>query len=403
MKQYKKLWLIVTVIFSVLVTSAAPQSTAEAVNLNDYIDLDDVGTASATETPAETAAPSETAAPAVEYSFSEVSLYRYSASCAVLRWESYGTHTGFYVYRKASFDSSYKKLGSVENQAYAAIKYRDTTFKKGITYAYKVVAYNKDSSGETSTGTSKTLRGVKVSLGSTDVSAVKRSGTEVTVRWKKKAGADGYEVYKKTGSSYKLVKRVSGFGTVKWTAKNIPYNKRVKFRVRPYVKYSGHYAYGSYGKAKSVYTLSQQKVANKIKKLQKQYKDGRYWNHAGKSSYSSSTTTSTPCVHSYNNVSSTCNYYMCPNGVLGFQCYGFAWKMSDLVYGRSAKIRNFKSFQKCRMGDVIRYSGHSVFVVEKHSNYVVVGECNYGNTCIIKWGRKVYKSELSGATYSSRY
>lgn len=77
--------------------------------------------------------------------------------------------------------------------------------------------------------------------------------------------------------------------------------------------------------------------------------------------------------------------------------------MSDLIFGRNAKIKNFKSFAKSKMGDVIRYSGHSVIIVEKHKNYIVAGECNYGNTCIIKWGRKIYKSELKNATYSTRY
>ncbi len=88
--------------------------------------------------------------------------------------------------------------------------------------------------------------------------------------------------------------------------------------------------------------------------------------------------------------------------MLGFQCYGFAWKMSDLIYGRKAKIEKFKSFSKCGMGDVIRYSGHSVIVMEKHKNYILVGECNYGNTCMIRWGRRVPKADLRGATYSRR-
>ena len=55
------------------------------------------------------------------------------------------------------------------------------------------------------------------------------------------------------------------------------------------------------------------------------------------------------------------------------------------------------------MQDVVRYSGHSVIITEKHGGYVVVGECNYGNTCLIKWGRKVSSAELAGAVYSRRY
>ena len=76
---------------------------------------------------------------------------------------------------------------------------------------------------------------------------------------------------------------------------------------------------------------------------------------------------------------------------------------NDLLYGRSAKIKNFTSYAKCKPGDVVRYSGHSVIITEKHGGYVVVGECNYGNTCLIKWGRKVSSAELAGAVYSRRY
>ena len=173
--------------------------------------------------------------------------------------------------------------------------------------------------------------------------------------------------------------------------------------MRAFVIYSGNSAYGSYSEEKLIYSSMNQRIAKKFKQLQKLYPDGRYWNHVGKAKYNSTTTTNKPCMHSTYDDISTCNHYSCPNGILGFQCYGFAWKMSDLIFGRNAKIKNFKSFAKSKMGDVIRYSGHSVIIVEKHKNYIVARECNYGNTCIIKWGRRIYKSELKNATYSTRY
>ena len=41
--------------------------------------------------------------------------------------------------------------------------------------------------------------------------------------------------------------------------------------------------------------------------------------------------------------------------------------------------------------------------VEKHVGYIIVAEANYGHTCMIKWGRKISKSALNGATYYTRY
>ena len=71
---------------------------------------------------------------------------------------------------------------------------------------------------------------------------------------------------------------------------------------------------------------------------------------------------------------------------------------------RNAKIKNHKSFAKAKVGDVVRCNNtHSVIIIEKHDDYVKVGECNIGDTCMIYWGRKMTKKELKGAVYSHRY
>lgn len=336
------------------------------------------------------------------YSISNAYIASYTSTSITFSWYSSGNNDGFYVYRKSPYDTDYQKIGTVTNVMNSTHSFKDTGFRRGISFSYRIVAYFDTNGTITEAGGVST--DFKASISKPKITSISRKGTKATVKWKKASGVSGYQIYRKVGSgSYKKVKTVKSGSTLKWTASKISKTKTTRFKVRAYVKYGSHYVYGSFGDSTAVYSMSTQKVANKFKKLQKQYPTGKYWNHVGKRKYNSSTITSRPCDHSRGNGLTTCNHYNCPNGVLGYQCYGFAWKMSDLIYGKTAKIKNFRSFSKCRMGDVIRYSGHSVIITEKHSNYVVVGECNAGNTCIIHWGRKVYKSELKGAVYSRRY
>jgi len=329
----------------------------------------------------------------------------YSSTSITLTWMSGGNNTGFHVYRKCEYDNDYKLLGTVPNRQYEQMTFKDSTFVRGIRFTYRVVSYQKDdTTGEETDLSSYASNTYLYEISQVKVSSAKRSGkTKAILKWKKAAGVKGYEIYRKnSGRKYKRAKRIGSSTTVQWTAKNLSKTKSTYFKVRAYVKYNGKYVYGEFSDTQTVVSLTNYKIVRKIASLKKKFPSGKYWNHKGKSKWNSSTITNKPCVH-HGAVASSCNYYRCPNKVIGYQCYGFAWKMSDLIYGRKAKIKNFRSFGKCRMGDVIRYSGHSVIITEKHSSYVLVGECNAGNTCIINWGRKVYKSELSGALYSRRY
>ena len=329
----------------------------------------------------------------------------YSSTSITLSWMSAGNNTGFHVYRKCAYDSDYKLLGTVANQQYAQMIFKDNTFVRGIRFTYRIVSYQRDENTGVETEYHNFVSNSYLyRISQVKLSSAMRSGkTKAVIKWKKAAGVKGYEIFRKnSGSQYKRVKRIGSASTLKWTAGGVSKKNQTYFKVRAYVKYNGKYVYGEFSDTGTVVSLADGKILRKFRQLQRKYPAGKYWNHKGKSKWNSSTTTNKPCTH-YDVIASSCNYYNCPNGVIGYQCYGFAWKMSDLIYGRRAKIKNFRSYGKCRMGDVIRYSGHSVIITEKHSSYVVVGECNAGNTCIISWGRKVYRSELAGAVYSRRY
>ncbi len=330
---------------------------------------------------------------------------RYDDYNLTISWYSSGNNTGFDIFRKAGFQSDYEWLGSVENEQYTLLEFTDPEFRRGFKYSYRVVAYQELEDGE-SVELKRADVSWKLNIEQVEMKSVKRSKkVHAKVAWEKSPGVDGYEVFKKTtGGEYKRVKKITSEDILKCTLDNISQKKNTYYKVRAYVCENGTYAYGKFSTQVKLTKSFISKLAAKFQKLQKLYPDGKYWNHVGKTKFDSTTITDKPCYHSYyDGFADTCNYYHCPDGILGYQCYGFAWKMSDLIYGKKAKIKNFYSFSKCKAGDVIRYSGHSVIVVSKKKDYVTVGECNYGDTCIIKWGRRVYKSELAGAKYSRRY
>lgn len=46
-------------------------------------------------------------------------------------------------------------------------------------------------------------------------------------------------------------------------------------------------------------------------------------------------------------------------------------------------------------GDIIRFDGHSVIIVEKHDDYVTIAEGNYGGK--VKWGREITKAGIENS------
>ena len=99
-------------------------------------------------------------------------------------------------------------------------------------------------------------------------------------------------------------------------------------------------------------------------------------------------------------------FWQCTGNTYGFGCYGFAAMMSDAVFGKEAALVTHNSFDRIQAGDHIRIgpgSGyHSVIVVERNGNELIVGEGNYNSS--IHWGRVITKAELTmdGFTVLSR-
>jgi hypothetical protein len=154
--------------------------------------------------------------------------------------------------------------------------------------------------------------------------------------------------------------------------------------------------------ATSVYSEEWVKEFNrKIEQLQQEFPKGSYWNHIG-ASYDENSVTTTPCNHGAGIY--RCNIYNSKSTIacglsIGGQCAGFASMLSDRIFGKDAPVRIFYNYDDIRVGDQARIdnNGHTVFIIEKTDDYVIVAECNADyNSCVINWGRKIPRSKLNG-------
>ena len=87
------------------------------------------------------------------------------------------------------------------------------------------------------------------------VITVKNAGSKtVKVSWKKVSGANGYEVYRKSGSSakYSIVQTVTSGNTLSYTNKKLIKNSKYYYKVRAYRIVNGEKIYSSFSTVKQI-------------------------------------------------------------------------------------------------------------------------------------------------------
>ena len=127
------------------------------------------------------------------------------------------------VYRKVK-GGSYKKIGTS-----TATSYVDKKASSGKKYYYYVKAVNE--AGASDASDSKTILFVA------DPTLKSASSTKkgVTLKWSKVTGAQGYKVYRKTGSgSYKGIATVKGNSKVTYTDKSAKKGKTYTYKIKAY-------------------------------------------------------------------------------------------------------------------------------------------------------------------------
>ena len=165
---------------------------------------------------------------------------------------------------------------------------------------------------------------------------------------------------------------------------------------------------------------------------QAKFPAGGYWNHVGSATDNSDGYTTSPCTlhsasgvdHVYGTGGCTCNHFGDPGAdntavypavwhLSATQCMGFVNKLGYDLFGstkwsRITTASDSNYVANIRVGDIVRISGHSSFVISKSTdNKITVGECNYvqrtsGQGCLIAWGREIDLSAITGFEYYER-
>ena len=74
-------------------------------------------------------------------------------------------------------------------------------------------------------------------------------------------------------------------------------------------------------------------------------------------------------------------------------CAGFALYCSDLIFGDLPITDVHSDFDRIRVGDMVRDEAgrHTVMVLEKHEDSIVVVEGNYNGT--VHWYREIFRTD----------
>lgn len=157
-----------------------------------------------------------------------------TSSSNTITWENVNGVSGYSVYQWIGTTDSYKKLGDT------AYPYYTNSGKSSCTmYTYRVKAYYVS---DNVMQYSKPAQVVTCTLpANVTVTTAKRSGSNISLAWNKVSKATGYEIYVKSGRSWKKLTTTSGKS---YTAKNLSGTKT--FRIRAYRKYNGVNYYGAY-------------------------------------------------------------------------------------------------------------------------------------------------------------
>ena len=163
--------------------------------------------------------------------------------------------------------------------------------------------------------------------------------------------------------------------------------------------------------------------ATTVNDLRNKFPNGKYWNHVvGSDHYyaygdlvdigSCNTPdgyTSSPC-HYHSGSPAPYGQVDCTSFDWAQECLGFARKLFYDYYGTYASERiGYPGKTDLKPGDVLTYSaddvdqknGHTVWIIGKTSDHYIIADCNYGNTCQIRWDVNLYFSQIKSVKSAS--
>ena len=158
-------------------------------------------------------------------------------------WSTVDSASYYELWRSTSKSSGYSLVENVEDTN----SYTDDSLTAGKKYYYKVRAvYSGGSTSDwSSVASGRVLAQAKIT------SVVSKSSKKLTITWKKVTGAEGYYIYRKSGSSYDKIATVTSGSTVKYVDSVSKNNTSYSYKVQAYNTNSGKTGVGSLSSAKS--------------------------------------------------------------------------------------------------------------------------------------------------------
>ena len=133
-------------------------------------------------------------------------------------------------------------------------------------------------------------------------------------------------------------------------------------------------------------TVDEEQVYQILNGLRSQYPEGMYWTNE-----SQRYTLSVPVYDESKGMSYTS---------IGYGCVAFCFRLSDAAFGSMSarKVSRF-TYDDIHVGDILRVNGdtHSVIVLQKFSDYVVLAEGNYNSS--VHWDRTMTRNEVMRSNY----
>lgn len=172
-----------------------------------------------------------------------------TTTSAEITWDSVPNVTGYNIYRSASKNGTFSKVGNSTTNSFT-----DKGISKGKTYYYKVASY-VNSDGKQAVSSYSTVVSVKAAAPApAQISAKKAKSGSAKITWSKSTGANGYEIYMSTSSNGKFTKAgtITKSSTVTFTKSGLKAGKTYYFKVRAYTTVGGKKVYSDYTKTVKV-------------------------------------------------------------------------------------------------------------------------------------------------------
>lgn len=149
-----------------------------------------------------------------------------------ITWNAVSGIHGYTVYRKQPSAEKWKNLKSVSS---SVTSYTDSGLEAGK-YIYTVRAYRTVSGEKVLGGYDATGISANIVPATPRLSSISGSASQITVKWNKVSGADGYRFYRKTGNGgWKYIESVTGENTVTYQDTTIVPGNTYTYTVRAFI------------------------------------------------------------------------------------------------------------------------------------------------------------------------